>query len=41
MRAVDRVAIKGMDSGMVHTEVSGGFIRKDRVILPAQVIVTE
>lgn len=41
MRAVERVTIKGMERGMVHAEVSGGFIRKDRMILPAQVIVTE
>ncbi|MCP4116377.1 MAG: nucleotide exchange factor GrpE [Desulfobacteraceae bacterium] len=41
MRAVDRVTAKGMEPGMVHTEVSSGFIRKNQVILPAQVIVTE
>jgi len=40
MRAVERVVVKGMESGIVRTEVACGFIRKERVLLPAQVIVT-
>jgi molecular chaperone GrpE (heat shock protein) len=41
MRAVDRVSVKGVDAGMVHAEVACGFIRRERVILPADVIVTQ
>lgn len=41
MRAVDRVTVKGIDAGMVHDEVACGFVRKQRVILPADVIVTQ
>lgn len=40
MRAVDRVSVKGVDAGMVHAEVACGFIRRERVIRPADVIVT-
>lgn len=40
MRAVERVVVKGMDPGIVRTEVVCGFIRKERVLLSAQVIVT-
>ena len=41
MRAVDRVKVKGMEPGMVHAEVACGFVRKQRLILPADVIVTK
>ncbi len=41
MRAVDQVTVKGMDAGMVHAEVACGFVRRQRVILPADVIVTQ
>lgn len=41
MRAVGRVTVKGVDAGMVHAEVACGFVRKQRLILPADVIVTQ
>ncbi len=41
MRAVDRMAVSGMDKGMVAQEISCGFIRKGKVLETARVIVTE
>ena len=41
MRAVDRVAVAGMDKGVVSEEISCGFVRRGKLLEAARVIVTE